>query len=109
MKQLLFLLLLIASPALACGDQPCEPPPPPPPPPPTQPPEVPTPPNDGDTVYSNYVRQYYSICTCDRFRVAWGFETQEFREQAARAQCLILREKKHCQITDPDVIIGPYK
>lgn len=92
MKRLLLLLIIFASPVFANGDPDPEPPvvvdPPSPPP---------KPPQDGDNEYSPYVRQYYALCTCEDFRVAWGFETKEFREYAARNQCLILREKKNCK------------
>ena len=97
MKQLFLLFTLLASPPFACGDGSCEPPPPPPPPVVT--PNV-TPQPDGDSDHTPYIRQYYAICTCDKFKVAWGFETLEFREQAARTQCMILREKKSCKQPD---------
>jgi hypothetical protein len=94
MKYLL-VLAFVASPAFACNDGSCEPPPPPPPP---------SHETDGGSAYMPYSRQYFSLCTCTEMRVAWGFETPEFREQAARGQCLMLREKRHCELSSPDTL-----
>lgn len=39
---------------------------------------------------------YYSVCTCDRMKVAWGFESLEFRTAKARSQCEAVRIRKSC-------------
>lgn len=62
---------------------------------------------DGEPV-EPWVREYFAVCTCLEFETAWGFETKEFREDQARAQCLVLRETTlRCELTDPDAIVGP--
>lgn len=105
MKYLILAAALAASPAFACGDQPCEPPVEPVPPsappahePPVNPPVKDYGPRDGsDSIVTPYVRQYFAVCSCDKFRVAWGFETREFREMAAREQCEVIRKRRECE------------
>lgn len=67
--------------------------------PPTAPPAVSSGPTSGGTVYHPYKRIYYALCTCTEFREAWGFETPEFRKQAAEEQCRVLRDKRQCKKT----------
>lgn len=57
-------------------------------------PDVPT--VDGDSDYDTYGRIYYSICTCDKMKVAWGFESLELRTNKARSQCEQRRIRKSC-------------
>jgi hypothetical protein len=106
--KLVLAFIFATSPVFACNDGGCGPdrgpiPEPEPPTIPSVPVPVP-PPVEGDTPHVPYVRQYFAVCTCDKFRVGWGFETKEFREQAAKGQCLMLREKRKCDITSPDLI-----
>lgn len=51
---------------------------------------------DGDSAYDPYSRIYYSICTCDEMKVAWGFESLELRTNKARSQCEQRRIRKSC-------------
>ena len=51
---------------------------------------------DGDSAYDPYSRIYYAICTCDKMKVAWGFESLELRTNKARMQCEQLRIRKSC-------------
>ena len=39
---------------------------------------------------------YYSVCTCDKMKVAWGFESLEVRTAKARSQCDAVRIRKSC-------------
>lgn len=51
---------------------------------------------DGDSDYESYNRIYYAVCTCDEFKVAWGFESLELRTNKARMQCEQRRERINC-------------
>lgn len=78
--------------AEGCWD--CEPPPPPPEPPVVVVPDVPK--VGGDSDYDPYARIYYSICDCDKMKVAWGLESLELRTNKARMQCEQRRERINC-------------
>lgn len=78
----IILALSLCSPVYANGDP--EPTPEPEPPVVVEPPTLTS---DGDSNYDPYTRQYYSKCTCDEFKVAWGFESLEIRTAKARSQC----------------------
>lgn len=39
---------------------------------------------------------YYSVCTCDKMKVAWGFESLEVLTSKARSQCEAVRIRKSC-------------
>jgi hypothetical protein len=94
MIRLTLALILCASTAHAeggCWDD-CEPPAPPP----AVTPQLP----DGDSEYTPGPRIFYAQCTCTEFRTAWGFETKAFREEMARSQCMMLRHKRQCEVTD---------
>lgn len=71
---------------MACGNGECDPEP--------EPPQVerPTPEREGNKSSTSGV--YYSVCTCDKFKVAWGFESLEYRTAKARSQCEIKRTEK---------------
>ena len=87
----LMFVALTAVQVSACGDGGCEPTP--------EPPVVvvpDTPMVDGDSAYDPYVRIYYAICTCDKMKVAWGFESLELRTNKARSQCEQRRIRKSC-------------
>lgn len=92
------IFLLSATSALACGNGECEPNPEPEP----ESPVVVEKPSlssgvGSDYIYEPYSRQYYAICTCDEFKVAWGFESLELRTAKARSQCEIRRtERLNC-------------
>ena len=90
----LIAFLFMTSQAIACGNGECDPPSPEP-----EPPKVELPLGNGSSSGPTdpYVRQYFAICTCDEFRVAWGFETLEFRRQMAIDQCAMLRVRKQCE------------
>ncbi len=92
MKYTTIIFLLSATSALACGNGECDPEPTPEPEPPVV---VETTP-DGDSAYDPYNRIYYSTCTCDEFKVAWGFESLELRTNKARMQCEQRRERIQC-------------
>ena len=51
---------------------------------------------DGDSEYDTYSRIYYSVCTCDKMKVGWGFESLELRTNKARSQCEAVRIRKSC-------------
>ncbi len=53
-------------------------------------------PKDGDTPHVPHKQIYYSVCTCDEFKVAWGFESLELRTNKARMQCEQRRERISC-------------
>ena len=92
----LMFVALTAVKASACGDGECEPTPEPEPPV-VEVPDTPT--VDGDSVYDPYTRIYYAICTCDKMKVAWGFESLELRTNKARSQCEIRRtERLKCPV-----------
>ncbi len=76
--------------ALACGNGECEPSPEPEPPSVEKTTEYDH--SRPDTGYGNY----YSVCTCDKFKVAWGFESLELRTSKARSQCEQRRERIQC-------------
>ena len=97
MKITILALMFVALTAMkvsACGDGECDPIP--------EPPVVvvpDTPMVDGDSAYDPYVRIYYAICTCDKMKVAWGFESLELRTNKARSQCEIRRtERLKCPV-----------
>ena len=91
----LMFVALTAVKVSACGDGGCEPTPEPEPEPPVV--VVPdTPTVDGDSAYDSYTRIYYAICTCDKMKVAWGFESLELRTNKARNQCEQRRIRKSC-------------
>ncbi len=95
------IVLLLDTPILAEGCLDCGPPDPSP--------SVTSRQSDSDNAYTPNQRIYYGACTCDRFTVAWGFETQAFREEMARSQCLMLRHKQRCEVTDQSYIPGELK
>lgn len=78
------LLALTSTKTFACGNGECDPEPEPPK-------TVIQEQRDVDPTYSHI---YYSICTCDKMKVAWGFESLEFRTAKARSQCEIRRTEK---------------
>jgi hypothetical protein len=83
-------LLLTTIPALACGNGECDPDPEP-----ERPSVEKTTEYDHsrpDSIQSNY----YIVCTCDKFKVAWGFESLEVRTAKARMQCEQHRERISC-------------
>ncbi len=86
----IMLLVLSAAPAFAEGCWECGPDP--------EPPVVVDPPktDDGETEYTPYNRIYYSVCTCDELKTAWGFESLEGRTSKARMQCEQRRERISC-------------
>ena len=86
----LMFVALTAVKVSACGNGECEPTPEP------EPPVVEVPRVDGDSSYDPYTRIYYSICTCDKMKVAWGFESLELRTNKARSQCEQRRERINC-------------
>ena len=89
----LMFVALTAVKVSACGDGECEPTPEPEPEPPVV--VIPDQPKvDGDSVYDPYTRIYYAICTCDKMKVAWGFESLDYRTNKARSQCDIRKEKR---------------
>jgi hypothetical protein len=94
----LMFVALTAVKVSACGDGECEPTPEPEPEPPVV--VIPDQPKvDGDSVYDPYTRIYYAICTCDKMKVAWGFESLELRTNKARSQCEIRRtERLKCPV-----------
>jgi hypothetical protein len=110
MTRITLALILAAFPAFAetegwNGDDPVDPP--------TEEPGPETPvtvttPNGG-SAYDPYARTYFSTCTCDRVTVAWGFETPEFRKQAAVHQCSLRRERIGCELTDQEYGAGVLK
>jgi hypothetical protein len=106
MTRLTLALLLCATPALAEGCWDCEPPPTVTPEPPPQIGEpvtiIITP--DGDSPYDPYARTFFATCTCDGMTVAWGFETEAFRKQAAEAQCRTLNVKRRCAVSDQSYV-----
>lgn len=51
---------------------------------------------DGDSEYDTYGRIYYSVCTCNELKTAWGFESLEVRTAKARMQCEQRRERIQC-------------
>lgn len=77
-------LLLSAVPVLACGNGECDP----------EPPSTERTReydhSKPDTTYGTY----YTVCTCDEMKVAWGFESLEVRTAKARSQCEIKRTEK---------------
>lgn len=80
------LLALTSTKTFACGNGECEPDPEP---------EKPSversePEKNGVSVGGTY----YAICTCDKMKVAWGFESLEVRTAKARSQCEIKRTEK---------------
>ncbi len=85
-----FVLALLSSPALACGNGECEPSP------------EPEPPSVEKTTEYDHSRpdsiqgNYYTICNCEKFKVAWGFESLEERTAKARMQCEQHRIRKSC-------------
>ena len=79
---------------MACGDGSCKPPEPTP-----EPPKIILNDSSSDYDYKPYERIYYSICTCEEFKVAWGFESLDYRTAKARSQCEIRRtEKLKCPV-----------
>lgn len=92
----LVFIALTAVKVSACGNGECEPTPEPEPKPPVV--EVPDIPKveDNGFVYEPYSRIYYAVCTCDKFKVAWGFESLELRTNKARSQCEQRRIRKSC-------------
>ncbi len=78
------------------------------PPPKEDPPVTVTIPNNpGGSAYDPYSRVYFGSCLCDgTYTTAWGFETYEFRKQAAEHQCRVLNEKRQCAITDDSYVGG---
>jgi hypothetical protein len=64
---------------------------------------------DGDSNYDPYSRIYFATCTCDGLTVAWGFETEAFRRQAAVHQCQLRRERIGCELTDQEYGAGVLK
>lgn len=80
------LLALTSTKTFACGNGECDPEP--------EPPQVerPTPEREGNK--SSVSGVYYSVCTCDKMKVAWGFESLEVRTAKARSQCEIRRTEK---------------
>lgn len=91
----LMFVALTAVKVSACGDGECEPTPEPEPEPPVV--VIPDQPKvDGDSTYDPYARIYYAICTCDKMKVAWGFESLELRTNKARSQCEQRRIRKSC-------------
>lgn len=115
MTRLTLALILCAFPALAedpgwNGDPPVKPEPPTVTPEPPQIGEPVTIIRDGESPYDPYARTYFATCFCDgRMTVAWGFETQAFRRQAAEHQCRVLNEKRRCAITDQEYGAGEGK
>jgi hypothetical protein len=103
-----FLFLFMGFPAMACDDGSCVDTPPPqctncgiddnPPPPKDY--ENPTSPevviNPGSEPWVVDERIYYSVCTCDELKTAWGFESLEKRTAKARSQCEQRRERIAC-------------
>ena len=114
MTRLTLAFILAAFPALAedpdwNGDDPVDPPTEEPAPTP-EPPTVTTLTPDGDSEHTPHARIYFGQCLCDgRYTVAWGFETYEFRKQAAEAQCRTLNVKRRCEITDQEYVPGVLK
>lgn len=82
------LLALTSTKTFACGDGSCSPDPEP------EKPSVerPEPEKNGASLGGTY----YSVCTCDKMKVAWGFESLEVRTAKARSQCEIRRERINC-------------
>lgn len=52
--------------------------------------------SEGDSEYDTYGRIYYSVCTCDELKTAWGFESLEIRTSKARMQCEQRRDRIQC-------------
>jgi hypothetical protein len=109
MIRLTLALLLCATPALSEGCWDCEPEPEPPTVTPEPPPQIGDPVTiiitpDGDSPYDPYARTFFATCTCDRVTVAWGFETEAFRRQAAVHQCQLRRERIGCELTDDNYV-----
>lgn len=80
------LLALTSTKTFACGDGSCSPDPEP------EKPSVERPEPEKNSVTTGGV--YYSVCTCDKMKVAWGFESLEVRTAKARSQCEIKRTEK---------------
>ena len=87
------LVCLTAVPALACGNGECDPPTSEPEPEPEKPSVETEKPEGNDLTYD---RIYYSVCTCNEMKVAWGFESLELRTNKARMQCEQRRERINC-------------
>ncbi len=86
----LMFVALTAIKVSACGNGECEP---------TPEPETPKEsyaPRESDSGGAPSSRIYYAICTCDKMKVAWGFESLELRTNKARSQCEAFRIRKSC-------------
>jgi hypothetical protein len=89
------LTMFMGFPAMANG----VPDPEPEPEPPVVTPEPPAPPvihSDGSEPWIITGQVYYSVCTCDELKTAWGFESLEKRTAKARSQCEQRRERIAC-------------
>lgn len=82
------LLALTSTKTFACGDGSCSPDPEP------EKPSVERPEPEKNGASTGGI--YYSVCTCDKMKVAWGFESLEVRTAKARSQCEIRRERINC-------------
>ena len=80
------LLALTSTKTFACGNGECGPDPEP------EKPSVEHPEPEKNGASTDGV--YYSVCTCDKMKVAWGFESLEVRTAKARSQCEIKRTEK---------------
>ena len=81
------LLALTSTKILACGNGECDPEP--------EKPSVERSEPEKNGATSGGV--YYSVCTCDKFKVAWGLESLEVRTAKARSQCETRRtERLNC-------------
>ena len=78
------LLALTSTKTFACGNGECNPEP--------EKPSVERPEPEKNGASTDGV--YYSVCTCDKMKVAWGFESLEIRTAKARSQCEIKRTEK---------------
>ena len=81
----LVFIALTAVKVYACGNGECEPAPEP------ETPKESYAPRESDSGGAPSSRIYYAICTCDKMKVAWGFESLEFRTAKARSQCELRR------------------
>lgn len=78
------LLALTSTKILACGNGGCD----------TEPEKPSVERSEPEKNGASFGGTYYSVCTCDKMKVAWGFESLDVRTAKARSQCEVRRTEK---------------